>query len=50
MPLGLPTRVDGEELQALRIDLGSGTLEDMRRRLRIGEPVLRVMEPARRAA
>lgn len=49
-PLGLPTRVDGEDLQALQIDLPPGTLKDMRRRLRIGEPVLRVLEAPRRAA
>ncbi|HYD37847.1 MAG TPA: hypothetical protein VEA60_09555, partial [Allosphingosinicella sp.] len=50
MPLGLPTVVDGEQLQALQIDLTPGTLSDMRRRLRIEEPVLRVMETPRRAA
>jgi N-acyl-L-homoserine lactone synthetase len=49
-PLGLPTRVDGEDLQALQIDLPPGTLHDMRGRLRIGEPVLRVLEAPRRAA
>ena len=50
IPLGLPTVVDGEQLQALQIDLQPGTLEDMRRRLRIKEPVLRVLEAPRRAA
>ena len=50
VPLGLPTWVNGEQLQALQIDLRPGTLEDMRRRLRIDEPVLRFMEPTRRAA
>lgn len=49
-PLGLPTPVDGEQLQALQIDLASETLDDMRRRLRIGRPVLRVMDAPRRAA
>ncbi|HYE27350.1 MAG TPA: acyl-homoserine-lactone synthase [Allosphingosinicella sp.] len=49
-PLGLPTVIDGEQLQALQIDVEPGLLEDMRRRLRIGQPVLRVMETARRAA
>jgi N-acyl-L-homoserine lactone synthetase len=49
-PLGLPTMVDGEQLQALQIDLQSETLDDMRRRLRIAQPVLRVMEAPRRAA
>ena len=50
IPLGLPTVVDGQQLQALQIDLRPGTLEDMRRRLRIEEPVLRVLEAPRRAA
>jgi N-acyl-L-homoserine lactone synthetase len=50
IPLGLPTVVDGEQLQALQIDLRPDTLEDMRRRLRIEEPVLRVLEAPRRAA
>jgi N-acyl-L-homoserine lactone synthetase len=50
MPLGLPTMIDGEQLQALQIELLPGTLEDMRRRLRIEEPVLRMMEAPRRAA
>ncbi len=50
IPLGLPTLVDGEQLQALQIELSPGTLEDMRRRLRIDEPVLRVLEAPRRAA
>src|SRR5918998_4556979 len=49
-PLGLPTWVDGEQLQALQIDLPPGTLREMRGRLRIGAPVLRVVEPRRRAA
>ncbi|HEU0098192.1 MAG TPA: acyl-homoserine-lactone synthase [Allosphingosinicella sp.] len=49
-PLGLPTWVDGEQLQALQIDLPPGTLHDMRSRLRIRAPVLRIVEPLRRAA
>ena len=49
-PLGLPTLVEGEQLQALQIEMAPGTLMDMRRRLRIDEPVLRVMETPRRAA
>jgi acyl-homoserine lactone synthase len=49
IPLGLPTLVDGEQLQALRIDLTPDTLENMRRRLRIGRPVLRVLDAPRRA-
>jgi N-acyl-L-homoserine lactone synthetase len=50
MPLGLPTRVNGEEVQALRIDLDAGTLQQMRERLRIGHPVLRMVESPRKAA
>jgi N-acyl-L-homoserine lactone synthetase len=50
IPLGLPTLVEGEQLQALQIELTPGTLEDMRRRMRIDQPVLRVMETPRRAA
>jgi acyl-homoserine lactone synthase len=49
-PLGLPTMVEGELLQALQIDLEAGTLRDMRRRLRIEQPVLRVLGAKRRAA
>ncbi|HYJ83151.1 MAG TPA: acyl-homoserine-lactone synthase [Allosphingosinicella sp.] len=49
-PLGLPTWVEGEQLQALQIDLPPGTLQDMRSRLRIRAPVLRIVEPLRRAA
>jgi N-acyl-L-homoserine lactone synthetase len=50
MPLGLPTMVDGVQLQALQIDLGPDTLNSMRERLRIGHRVLRMVEPPRRAA
>ena len=50
MPLGLPTLIEGEQLQALLIDLRPDTLEDMRRRLRIEQPVLRVLESPRKAA
>ena len=49
-PLGLPTWIDGEQLQALQIDLSPGTLAEMRGRLRIEEPVLRIVEATRRAA
>jgi acyl-homoserine lactone synthase len=49
-PLGLPTLVDGEQLQALQIELEHSTLRDMRRRLRIERPVLRVQSAPRRAA
>jgi N-acyl-L-homoserine lactone synthetase len=50
MPLGLPTEVDGEQLQALQINIGAGTLDEMRQRLRIEAPVLRIAEPTLRAA
>jgi N-acyl-L-homoserine lactone synthetase len=50
IPLGLPTPVGGEQLQALQIDLRPDTLDEMRRRLRIEQPVLRVLEAPRRAA
>lgn len=49
-PLGLPTLVEGEQLQALQIDLHPATLHEMRRRLRIEQPVLRVVGGQRRAA
>jgi acyl-homoserine lactone synthase len=50
MPIGLPTMVEGAELQALRIDLQPHTLEWMRQRLRIDHSVLRVPAPIRKAA
>ncbi|HEY0412222.1 MAG TPA: acyl-homoserine-lactone synthase [Allosphingosinicella sp.] len=50
VPLGLPTETDGELLQALQINVEPGTLAAMRRRLHIADPVLRMMEPDRRAA
>ncbi|MFL6846553.1 MAG: acyl-homoserine-lactone synthase [Allosphingosinicella sp.] len=50
IPLGLPTIVNGQQLQALQIDLKPDTLEAMRRHLRIGQPVLRIVEAPRRAA
>jgi N-acyl-L-homoserine lactone synthetase len=50
VPLGLPTQIDSEQLQALQIDLRPDTLDDMRRRLRIEQPMLRVLEAPRRAA
>lgn len=49
-PLGLPTMVEGELVQALQIELEPETLRDMRRRLRIEQPVLRVLGGRRRAA
>ena len=50
VPLGLPTICEGELLQALQIRLGAATLEQMRARLRIEHPVLRMMEMPRKAA
>jgi len=50
VPLGLPTTVNGEELQALQINLQVSTLDEMRRRLRIHDPVLRLLESPRKAA
>jgi acyl-homoserine lactone synthase len=50
IPLGLPTIVEGELLQALQINLRPDTLHHMRERLRIGHPVLRMMESPRKAA
>jgi N-acyl-L-homoserine lactone synthetase len=50
VPLGLPTVVDGEQLQALQIELRPDTLEQMRRRLGIGHAVLRMLETPRKAA
>jgi len=49
-PLGLPTWIGGEQLQALQIELSGGTLAEMRSRLRIEQPVLRIVEARRRAA
>jgi len=49
-PLGLATEIDGMALQALQIEIHEGTLAQMRRRTRIEGPVLRLAEPARRAA
>jgi N-acyl-L-homoserine lactone synthetase len=50
VPLGLPTVVHGELVQALQINLESDTLDRMRERMRINHSVLRLLEPARRAA
>jgi N-acyl-L-homoserine lactone synthetase len=50
MPLGLPTLVDGEQVQALQINLHPGTLDHLRERLRIHHPVLRMLESPRKAA
>jgi N-acyl-L-homoserine lactone synthetase len=49
-PLGLAMDRDGMALQALQIELGENTLAQMRRRLRIEGPVLRLAESVRRAA
>jgi acyl-homoserine lactone synthase len=50
VPLGLPTMVHGELVQALQINLQPDTLDRMRERMRIAHSVLRLLEPARRAA
>ncbi|MDT9598966.1 acyl-homoserine-lactone synthase [Sphingosinicella rhizophila] len=50
VPLGLPTLCEGEQLQALQIDVEPGSLMAMRRRLRIEKPVLRIVQPKRQAA
>lgn len=42
LPIGLPTLYEREELQALQISVDSTILHQMRRRLRLGRPVLRV--------
>jgi N-acyl-L-homoserine lactone synthetase len=49
-PLGLATELGGTPLQALQIELTEDSLRQMRHRLRIAEPVLRLAESARRAA
>lgn len=49
-PLGLPTEIDGTELQALQISIRPDTLPAMRRRLRVPGPVLRFDARERRAA
>jgi N-acyl-L-homoserine lactone synthetase len=50
MPLGLPTMVEGEQLQALQIHLEPDTLRQLRQRLRIHHSVLRMLEAPRKAA
>ncbi len=49
-PLGLPTWRDGEELQALQVLIEEDTLERVRRRVRIGQPVLQIREDQKWAA
>lgn len=49
-PLGLPTAYRDQELQALQILITPETLPLMRRRLRMGEPVLRLSASNREAA
>jgi acyl-homoserine lactone synthase len=50
VPLGLPTLVEGEMVQAIQIDIRSDTLGRMRERMRISHSVLRLLETPRRAA
>ena len=49
-PLGLPTWVTGQQLQALQISVSPATLAKMRSRLRIAASVLENAMPDRRAA
>lgn len=49
-PLGLPTWCSGEELQALQVRIDDGTLERVRARVRIWQPVLQVREDRKWAA
>jgi acyl-homoserine lactone synthase len=49
-PLGLPTLHGAEELQALQIRIDEQSLSQVRRRVRIFEPVLQVREDKRWAA
>lgn len=50
LPLGLPTQLGGETLQALQINVSPTTLEEMRMRLRIDRSVLRFPPDQRKAA
>ena len=50
MPLGLPALVDGQELQALQINVRPDSLARLRAKLRVDRPVLRMPVPDRRAA
>jgi N-acyl-L-homoserine lactone synthetase len=47
IPLGLPCRVEAEELQALQIELSPETLGALRDRFRCSAPVLRTVAAAR---
>ena len=49
-PLGLPTLCGDEELQALQIRIDENSLNQVRQRVRIFEPVLQVREDKRWAA
>ena len=49
-PLGLPTCCEGEDLQALQIRIDEHSLGQVRRRVRVFEPVLQVREDKRWAA
>jgi N-acyl-L-homoserine lactone synthetase len=49
-PLGLPTWCAGEELQALQVRIDDETLERVRARVRVWQPVLQVREEQKWAA
>jgi N-acyl-L-homoserine lactone synthetase len=49
-PLGLPTQHDGEEIQALQVWIEEDTLERVRRRVRVRQPVLQIREGQKWAA
>lgn len=49
IPLGLPTQIDGETLQALQIEVNADTLAQMRARTRVQHSVLRVATDRRAA-
>ncbi|HEY1604299.1 MAG TPA: acyl-homoserine-lactone synthase [Allosphingosinicella sp.] len=49
-PLGLPTRCGGEDLQALQVGIEEDTLERVRARVRVWNPVLQVREDRKWAA
>jgi acyl-homoserine lactone synthase len=49
-PLCLPTKCGGDQVQALEVSFDAGTLESMRKRFRVDEPVLCVRDGERLAA
>lgn len=50
IPLGLPMSIDGQELQALQINVRPDTLTRLRARLRVDAPVLRMPAQGGRVA